>query len=218
MTLLVWRSVALESKSSSWKVSTENREENRRDRAVLIVIPCSPALDTEMEESRMPKRSSSRTFNNGDTTLVQRPSTFSCRLPSPSSGLDAQQMRTLCNVDPPCARPSAPGAALPAEAWDLTGADRNSRPIAKVYSSKALGTKLSASKKSTHCGYPSSRAHRVPMYIPSPFPTNHCPIGAQDMMDAAAAQELGDGGIFLVYQVRPGVAQEVLRQAPLDLP
>ena len=37
-------------------------------------------------------------------------------------------------------------------------------------------------------------------------------------MDAAVAQELGNSGIFLVYQVRPGVAQEVLRQAPLDLP
>jgi hypothetical protein len=36
-------------------------------------------------------------------------------------------------------------------------------------------------------------------------------------MDAAVVQELGNGGIFLVDQVRPGVVQEVLRQAPLDL-
>lgn len=148
---MVWWSAAFARKSSSWKVSTENPEENRRDSAVWMVIPCSPALETAIEASRRPKWYSSSPFTTGETTLVQRPITFSER-GLPPSGLSAQEMRTLCSTWSSLPRQASPtaSASLSAAAEDLAEADRKSRPIAKAYSKSALGTRLSASKKRTH--------------------------------------------------------------------
>src|SRR6516164_799554 len=80
----------------SCKVSTENPEEKRNERAVLIVIPCSPALDELISQPIVPNHPSSSSLKRGETTLVQRPKILVSSRTFVSSGLDDQQIRTLC--------------------------------------------------------------------------------------------------------------------------
>src|SRR5574340_968907 len=82
----------------SCKVSTEKPDEKRNERAVWMVIPCSPALAELISQPIAPNHPSNSSLKRGETTLVQRPKILVSRRTFVSSGLDDQQILTLCKL------------------------------------------------------------------------------------------------------------------------